>query len=100
MSTQTPADVHEPDYADPGRPLTLRAAVRAMLVGMLLLLVFGSEPLRAYMSYLPLWMDPVDIWLMDATNTWNDWMTSIGATLPREWIGQAVDELRMAGAPG
>lgn len=101
--TQSNAAAHNSGHIDParlGRPLTLGAAVRLMLAGMAVLLVFGSEPLRAYMSYLPLWLAPVDFWLMDATTTWNDWMTAIGATAPYEWIHQAIADLRVLGRPG
>jgi len=88
------------DPAAPGRPLPLRPARRLMLAGMLVLLVFGSEPLRAFMTYLPLWMAPVDFWLMDATAAWHGWMVAIGASAPYEWIHDAVEELRILGAPG
>jgi hypothetical protein len=83
-----------------GRPLTLRQAIRLMLVGTAVLLVFGSGPLRDFMTYLPLWMAPVDLWLMDATAMWDDWMTGIGAAAPYRWIHDGIQELTMWGAPG
>ncbi len=92
-----------PGHVDPaalGRPLGLRAAVRLMLAGLALLLVFGSEPLRDYMTYLPLWTAPVDQWLMDATAAWHDWMAAAGATAPYQWIHDGIQALRLVGAPG
>ena len=83
-----------------GRPAGLREAIRLMLVVMAVLLVFGSGPLRDFMTYLPLWMAPVDFWLMDATAAWDDWMTAIGAAAPYQWIHDGIQELTMWGVPG
>ena len=99
------ADAHRPvpghfDNVGLGRPLRLREAVRLMLAGSVVLLVFGSGLLREFMTYLPLWMDPVDLWLMDATAAWDDWMTAIGASEPYRLIHDWVQELSMWGAPG
>ena len=84
-----------PGFREMGRTLRLAAAIRLMLAAIVMLLVFGSGPLRDWMSNLPLWMDPVGLWLMDAANAWNGWMEAIGATAPYDWIHGTVDELRM-----
>jgi hypothetical protein len=90
----TPA---QPGFRTLGRPLRLPAAVRLMLAAMAVLLVFGSGPLRDWMSNLPLWMDPLALWLMDAANAWHGWMEAAGAAAPYDWVHQAVDDLRSAG---
>lgn len=86
-----------PGFRELGRPLPLRRAVRLMLAGMAILLVLGSGPLRDWMSNLPLWMDPVGLWLMDAANAWNGWMDAIGATAPYDWVHRTVGDLRTVG---
>lgn len=98
-SVSVPVPGHFDDPSQ-GRPLPLAAAVRLMLAGIVVLLVFGSGLLRDFMTYLPLWMDPVDLWLMDATAAWDDWMAAIGATEPYRLIHVWVQELTMWGAAG
>ncbi|MEZ5668078.1 MAG: hypothetical protein R3F55_11710 [Alphaproteobacteria bacterium] len=92
-----------PGHVDParlGRAIPLAAVIRLVLVGMALLAVFGSEALHRYAVDLPLWMAPVNDWTVDATAAWHGWMQTIGATAPHDWIGRAVEDLRMAGAAG
>jgi hypothetical protein len=98
--TPRPAVPGHVEAAALGRPLPLKAAVRLMLVGTAIMLVFGSGPLRDFMTYLPLWMEPVDLWLMDVTVAWDDWMNAIGAAAPYQWIHDGIQELTMWGAPG
>jgi hypothetical protein len=106
MSEVSPSQPSRPpvpghvDAAALGRPLTLRQAIRLMLAAVAVMLVFGSGPLRDFMTYLPLWTAPVDVWLMDATATWDDWMIAVGAAAPYQWIHDGIQELTMWGAPG
>jgi hypothetical protein len=92
MAAQTDVRGHF-DERELGRPLRLGQAVRLMLAGIVVLLVSGSGPLRDFMTYLPLWMAPVDVWLMDATAAWHDWMVAIGAAEPYRWIHDGVQAL-------
>ena len=96
----TTSDQDPGGYAPIGRALSLRGAVALMLIGMVMLAIFASGPLHRYVIDLPLWMAPVNDWLIDATAVWHGWMEAVGATLPHDWISATVQDLRMAGSGG
>ncbi len=75
----------------------LRSAMVLVAIGSIVAMIFGSEPLRTFMFDLPLWMDPVSMWLFQAADVWNAWMEDLGLTAVQDVIHEAVLWLQSLG---
>ncbi len=69
--------------AAPGRGTAVQV-LRVVLIGCAVAAVFGSAPLLAWTEALP--DGPVVSVVHTTAERWNDAMTRVGATEPREWL--------------